>query len=347
MIFLFQIMPEIPSIRQMKNFPRLSCIFLVTVTLTVLPHCSKDRNQGNMSAAEGRITISGSWALYPMVVRWSEAYQKKNPHILIDISAGGAGKGMTDVLTGSADLGMVSREINPAEKEKGAWWISVVKDAVVPTINEKNPLLDQLLRRGLTRKDVTRIWLGGPADKWNIFIKHESAVPLHAYTRSDACGAAETWANFIGGNQEELKGIGIYGDPGIADAVRNDRYGIAYNNINFAFDAKTGRPISGIRILPLDLNGNGIIDGNENFYSDSASLMNAIARGSYPSPPARNLHLVSKGIPEKRHILEFLAWILEEGQNLVDEAGYIPVSKEKILQQKSILKQKLGQQSQN
>ncbi len=329
----------------MKKLLLTVCIVLLTASLN--SHCAKDRNQGDRCSTRGRITITGAWALYPMVVRWAEVYQKKNPHVLIDISAGGAGKGMTDVLSESVDLGMVSRDINPVEKEKGAWWISVVKDAVVPTINEKNPVIDALMLRGITRKECTQIWLDGSVVRWNSFIQHETMYPLHSYTRSDACGAAETWAKFIGGSQEDLKGIGIYGDPGIADAVRNDRFGIAYNNINFAFDAKTEKPIVGLAVLPLDLNGNGKIDSYENFYSDRQSLLNAIARNSYPTPPARDLLLVSKGIPEKRLVIELLLWILGEGQSYIGEAGYISVSKEKIRRQKEILEKKLRPQPRN
>ena len=32
---------------------------------------------------------------------------------------------------------------------------------------------------------------------------------LHVYTRSDACGAAETWAVFLGKKQEDLLGSGF------------------------------------------------------------------------------------------------------------------------------------------
>jgi len=72
-------------------------------------------------------------------VRWAEEYRKIRPEVQIDVSAGGAGKGMTDALAGAADIGMVSREVNVAEKEKGAWWVAVVKDAVIPTMNAENP----------------------------------------------------------------------------------------------------------------------------------------------------------------------------------------------------------------
>ena len=84
---------------------------------------------------QGEIQLSGAFALYPMAVKWAEEFRKIHPKVRIDISAGGAGKGITDALAKVVDLGMVSRDIYPQELEKGAFPIAVVKDAVVPTMN--------------------------------------------------------------------------------------------------------------------------------------------------------------------------------------------------------------------
>jgi len=55
------------------------------------------------SKLEGRLSLSGAFALYPMAVKWAEEFKKANPAVKIDISAGGAGKGMTDVLNNMVD----------------------------------------------------------------------------------------------------------------------------------------------------------------------------------------------------------------------------------------------------
>ncbi len=68
---------------------------------------------------KGEIQLSGAFALYPMVVRWSEEFRKIHPGVRIDISAGGAGKGITDALAKVVDLGMVSRDIYPQEIKIG------------------------------------------------------------------------------------------------------------------------------------------------------------------------------------------------------------------------------------
>src|SRR5512136_1867418 len=76
----------------------------------------------------GTIRVSGAFALYPMMVKWGEEYHKIHPGINVEVSAGGAGQGMTDTLSGQSDLGMISRSIYPAEISKGAVWVSVTKD---------------------------------------------------------------------------------------------------------------------------------------------------------------------------------------------------------------------------
>ncbi len=284
---------------------------------------------------QGTVTMSGAWALYPMAVKWAEEFQKIHPKVKIDIAAGGAGKGMADALAKVVDIGMVSRDVYPAEVEKGAWWVSVTKDAVVPTINEANPLLKDVLAKGIKKDAFIGIWITGEIKDWNkaIALPAEAGkknIDLHVYTRSDACGAAEVWAGYMGKKQEDLKGVGVYGDPGLTVAVKKDSLGIGFNNINYAYDSKTKKPLAGIRVIPIDLNGNGRIDKEEDFYGTSTEISSAIADGRYPSPPARALHFVSKGKPAKSVVTEFVKWLLTDGQKYVPEAGYINLTKEKL-----------------
>ncbi len=275
---------------------------------------------------KGRLIISGAWALYPLVVRWSEEFQKIHPKVKIDVMAGGAGKGVADVLSGAAHLGMVSRELHREEILRGAVSFPVAKDAVVPVVSERNPYLKTLLSRGLSPEDLRKIWISGSTKKWSVLFPSPGSEPIHLYTRSDACGAAETWAAFLGGRQEDLKGTGVYGDPGIAEAVRRDPLGLGYNNLSFAFDPKTLLPIKGIVVIPLDLNSNGRVDPEENFMNHRDNLIKAIEQGRYPSPPARNLYLVIRGEALTDLVRAFLNYVLGEGQKLVSEAGYVQVS---------------------
>ena len=266
-------------------------------------------------------------------ILWPEEFQKIHPGVKIDIGAGGAGKGMADCLARVADLGMVSREVYPEEVKKGAWWVSVTKDAVVATVNAENPVIDDLLRSGVSREEFVAVWIEGTVVNWSSLVDRAVPYAVNLYTRSDACGAAETWAAYLGKKQEDLLGVGVFGDPGLAEAVRQDELGIGYNNVNYAYDAGTKLQVEGIRVVPIDLNNDGLIDSTEDFYADRDRLVGAIAAGIYPSPPARDLHLVSNGVPRSPVVMEFLRWVLTEGQQYVPEAGYINLPESRLMEE--------------
>jgi phosphate transport system substrate-binding protein len=265
-----------------------------------------------------------------MAVRWAEEFRKIYPDVKIDMSAGGAGKGITDALNDMVDMGMVSREIYKEEINKGAYPIAVTKDAVVPVINASNPSLDILLGKGLKKDAGNNIWITGMFKTWGQAFGFKSTTPIHIYTRSDACGAAEVWAKYFNKKQEDLLGSGVYGDPGLALAVKKDPLGIGFNNIGYVYDSKTKKQLAGIRVLPIDINNDGKITPDENFYDSMDDLITAIATGKYPSPPARELYFVTNGKPMKEVVIRFIRWILTDGQKYVNESGYITLSKEKI-----------------
>lgn len=278
---------------------------------------------GPAGGLEGTITLSGAWALYPMVVKWGEEFQELHPGVKLDVSAGGAGKGMADALAGVVDLGMVSRDVKPEEVEKGAWWLSVTKDAVVVTYNPAHPHAALLRSRGIAREELAALYLDTATTRTWDAVTGVPGQEAHVYTRSDACGAAETLAAYIGGHQEDLQGVGVYGDPGLSQAVTKDPLGIGYNNVGFAYDATTLQPVAGLAVLPLDLDGDDAIAPDEDVYATRDTLAAAIADGRYPSPPARALHLVSRGVPGKPLVRAFLTWVLTDGQQYVADAGYI------------------------
>lgn len=298
-------------------------------TVTTAPATAGTTAAVSAKELEGKISLSGAWALYPMAVRWGEEFQKLHPKVTVNVAAGGAGKGMTDAISGQVDIGMVSRDIDPSEIEKGAYPIGVTKDAVVPVINEKNPAAQEILKTGLTRSTFVKIYINGSIKTWGEAVgKPEIKQEIHLYTRSDAAGAPEIWAKYLGKKQENLKGTGVYGDPGLLAAVQKDPLGIGYNNYNYAQDMKTGVPVAGIKIIPFDVNENGIVDPDEDISTKEKTIA-AIKKGVFPHPPARVEYFVTKGKPTGL-TAEFIKWVLTDGQKFVDEVGYIELSKDTL-----------------
>lgn len=290
----------------------------------------KQSKVGPNGELSGEISLSGAFALYPLAVQWASEFQKLHPDVKIDVSAGGAGKGVTDAIAGVVDFGMVSRELSDAELQRGAVGFAVAKDAVVPTINANNPVLADLKKHGVTRDNLAALWIKGEKKTWGQIAATDDATPVVVYTRSDACGAAETWALYLGGKQEDLHGTAVFGDPGLAAAIQKDVNGLGLNNIGYAYDTNTGKLNPGIAVVPTDVNANGQIDPDEDFYTTKSEVVKAIADGRYPSPPARDLYLVSKGVPTDPVVVAFLKYILTEGQKENAPQGYITIPQEKL-----------------
>ena len=285
------------------------------------------------------ISFSGAFALYPLAQVWAEQYNKTHPAVRFDIQAGGAGKGLTDCLAGAVDVGMFSRELTDAEKAKGVWTLALCKDAVLPTVNAKNPYFRALQVRGVKKAEFNSIFVDHSITTWEDLLgTGKGTHKINVYTRADAAGAADSWAAFFGKKQENLRGIGVSGDPGVADAVRKDMNSIGYNNTLFVFDAKSGKKLPGIEVVPIDVNGNGTIDPEENFYDNLRIFLKAVNDGKYPSPPARQLYFITKGKTNNKEILNFFNWVLTEGQQYVSSAGYVALPKNIIQSQINKLK---------
>jgi len=271
--------------------------------------------------------------LYPVTIVWTDAYKKAHPDVIFDISAGGAGKGFTDALSGMVDLGMFSRELTPVELKKNVWYIAVAADAVFPIVNANHPKINELLKFGFTQTEFATLFLQEKKEfllDSNITLEPFKAV---IYTRSDACGSAQVWSAYLKSNQESLKGIGVYGDPGITEAVKRDKHGFGYNNMVFVFNHDNGKVQDGIKIIPIDVNSNGIIDSDEDFYTSVESINKAINEKKYPTPPSRLLYFVAKGKPDNENVKTFLRWILTDGQQMLTQNGYIPLSDEMVKEQ--------------
>jgi len=58
-----------------------------------------------MSGVSGAISASGSSALYPLVSMAATQFKKDNPGVSMNVTAGGSGTGLNNVLSGTVDIG--------------------------------------------------------------------------------------------------------------------------------------------------------------------------------------------------------------------------------------------------
>lgn len=326
-----------------RTLPWLSAVLVLAMTLsacgTTAPEATAvpQSDAGTLSEAtqvpaeeqlSGTISVSGAFALYPMMTVWAEEFTKLHPDVQFDVQGGGAGKGMTDTIAGAVDIGMISRSIKEEEAAQGIFWVSVTKDAVFPIISVENPVAAQILEKGITQDIFANIYITGEITTWGEVVGDPTITDeIHVFTRSDASGAAEQWAKFSGGAaQEDLKGVGVNGEPSILGEVIKDPLAIGYGNLNSIFDLTNGTLVPGIVIPPIDIDVNGKADAVE-IYSVKEDAFGAVANGTYPSPPARFENLATLGKPEGLS-LAFINWILTDGQQYLESAGFVPLTPE-------------------
>jgi phosphate transport system substrate-binding protein len=313
--------------RERKDQLRIAFSWLILIVLLLCTDCRQaGKSPPKNGKLQGNISISTSFALYPLILKWTDEFHRLHPEVEFDVAAVGADKSVSDNLAGLVDLGGISREVSRREEEAGLRGFAVARDAVVAIVSEDNPHLRELLSRGCTRQDFAQIWLSRKIKTWGELVADDpTSSPIRSYTRADMCGAGEIWGLFLGGLQEDLRGIGVHGESWMVRAVKEDPLGVGYTNLNFAYDALSLEPIRGIRVVPIDLDENGRVDAGEDFYANRGRILEAIASRKYPSPPSRDLYLISRGIPKKRSVREFVTWSLTGGQVHVSATGYIPL----------------------
>lgn len=108
----------------------------------------------------GKIVISGSSSVSPVMEILRENYLKINPNAEINLETSDSSSGINNAVEGVCDLGMSSRELKEAEIEKGLSSTPIALDGVVVIVNLENPI-DELASR-----QVKEIFTG-EVNKWS------------------------------------------------------------------------------------------------------------------------------------------------------------------------------------
>jgi phosphate transport system substrate-binding protein len=295
----------------------LPFLFVLTCCKQVTTH-----EERTLPGHPGPIKITGAFALYPLTQVWITEFQKTHPYVKFEVSAIGSGRGLGELVAGKTDLAMVSSEIT-SDADTGLWVIPVARLACVPVVSAKNPFLGDLLKQGIKRDDLGALFSNNNPKTWGDIYGNKPSGKVNVYLRSDSSGATDVLAKYLWLQSGEIKGTPVNGEDKMLEAVKNDPMALGYCNFIYAIDVKSNKFNSELAILPLDMNQNGKLDPKENFYESVSNLQRAMWSGRYPCVLTRNLYLVSNGKPATKEVVEFLIWVLTEGQKLVPSQGYI------------------------
>lgn len=273
----------------------------------------------------GKLKISGSQTLYPMMAQWGALFTKEHPAVSIDVRGKHSEEALQELLSGKIDVAMMSRKPSADTAEAGLWYTAVALDAVVPIISFDNPEIQPLVMNGVSKEKFMAIYTG-KIKTWGQVSGRESKEPIKAYMLSDSSGTAATWTSFLGSGEAKLKATKVQTSAEMLSHVMAEKGAIGYCSIMDAYNLQTGFRKEGLYILPIDFNANGTIEDNEQIYDKYALITNAIVTGKLATPPARALYIVTKTKPAGDLLKAYIEWVLTIGQNYTPSMGYINIT---------------------
>ncbi len=246
------------------------------------------------------IVINGSTTVLPVVQKTAEAYMAKNPSVVLAISGGGSGNGIKALVDSLCDIAMASRDIKEKEvklaNSKGVKPVRhiVAVDALVPVVHPENSI------KSLTVQQLADIYMG-KVKNWQEVGGPDA--PVVVISRDTSSGTYETWQEKILGKNRVAPSALLQASNGaVVQAVAKNKNAIGY--IGFGYINKDVKVI----------NVGELVVSPENALS-----------GKWPI--ARELYLFTNGDVQgdAKGYLDYL--LSAEGQKLVKEVGFIPLTK--------------------
>jgi phosphate transport system substrate-binding protein len=295
-----------------NKLPQHLIVVLVLLGLICLPVgcCSLGSagQQGTPNAAQA-IENKGSDTMVNLALAWAEAYTQLHPEVRISVTGGGSGTGIAAMINGTVDIANASRKMKPEEvaaaEANGIYPVEfvVARDAIAVVINPANPV-DQL-----SLQQVSEIYTGkitnwrqvGGEDRPIVLLSRESNSGTYVYFLENVGRMGSKESDLLFSPDTLL----MPSSEGISAEVRQNPNAIGYDGLGYVTpDQKVvavGSDPGGAFVLP------------------SVATVND---GSYPV--SRPLHMYTTGEPTAA-INAYLDWILNDGQGLVAQLGFVPL----------------------
>jgi phosphate transport system substrate-binding protein len=249
--------------------------------------------------AENRIVVDGSTTVGPIAKAFAGYYMKQYPDVNITVSETGSGDGAKSLVDGSCDVADMSRFMKEKEfkaaVENGIMPVAhvVAMDGIAVIVHEANPVGE------LTVEQVRDIYMGNITSWREVGGPNQEIVKV---SRDTSSGTYETFHKLVMA-KEEIKGAEYVQSNGAARArVAGTPAAIGYVGLGF---------LEGVKALTL----NGIKPSPR-----------TVATGRYPV--SRPLYMFTNGYPKLgTHLHAFVTLHLTpDGQQIVEEAGFVPVT---------------------
>ena len=265
------------------------------------------------------IVIQSTPDLYNLSKTWASEYTRLVPETKIRVVAL-LEKELKNRPASKGVILIVNDEMYERVQDESAIKVIVGRDVIVPVVSSANPFLDEIVKKGISPGTLTG-FLNDKANRtWGALLKDTRNNPAHFYLQKDESIKA-ILGNFLNKEPVTVEGEIETGEDFIS-SIQKDPYGIGFCRMVKIIDFENQKIAEQIRLLPLDRNGNGSIDFNENIYDDLNLFSRGVWIGKYPKSLFSNIYSISLKQSGNTAELAFLKWVLTEGQVYLYNNGY-------------------------
>lgn len=304
----------------MKKFLAMLLVLVMVLSMAACaaPAENKTDNKAAQDDFQSQILFCGSTSLYPIISSLASSFTEKyvtwdkvnaqfpNSHISVYVAPGGSGVGVKAAVDGTADFGMLARDIKDSEIEslgENYKAFVVAKDALTVSVNAQNPLCEKT--DSLDTDTIRKIFAGEIAT-WDQVDASLPAETINVYIRDLSGGAYEVFQKSVMGESEVTASATQSASmTELATNIAGDPWGIGYAGFGAYNKANAEKKV--LFAMKVD----GVEATEENIISGVYTIQRPVmfVTGKVVSPSAQ----------------AFIDYIFSQtGYDVVVKNGYIP-----------------------
>jgi phosphate transport system substrate-binding protein len=342
---------------------RIFLAFVVAASMTCGGSSSPPPASGAATGAQTTITGAGATFPYPLYSKWFDEYHKLHPDVQINYQSIGSGGGIRQVIAGTVDFGATDGPMTDeqlAQSKVKILHFPTVLGAVVATYNVAGVTQDLKF----TPAALAGIFLG-TIKQWNdpaiaaanagVTLPPTDIIVVH---RSDGSGTTYVWTDYLSKVSERWKsqvgrntsvnwpvGLGGKGNEGVSGLVKQTPNSIGYVELVYAVQNKLAYAAvqnAAGTFVRADLASVTSAAASATMPDDfRVSITNPAGSDAYPIASFTWL-LVPEQLPDARKgraIVDFLRWMLTDGQALAAPLSYAPLPKPVVAKEQQAIAQ--------
>ena len=314
------------------------------------------------AVAQTNLNGAGATFPYPIYSKWFNAYHNAHSDVQINYQSIGSGGGIRQLTAGTVDFGASDGPMSDAqlaEAKRKIYHLPTVLGAVVPAYNVPG-VKGELKFSGKVLADIflgkITTWNDAQIAKLNPGV-NLPGVGIVICHRADGSGTTYIWTDYLskvspdwaGGPSKGTAikwpvGLGAKGNEGVAGLIRQNEGAIGYveliyalqNNITFGVVQNAAG-----NFVKASLESTTAAASSAKMPADfRVSITNAPGKDAYPIASFTWLLVPAewKDAGKGKIMVDFLNWMLDQGQSQVSSLNYAPLPKEVVEKERAVIK---------